>query len=943
MKKILYMAVLPLLLLAGACAKEDILDGVDTTAALTDPELGWTAASATATIGSSANSLPSLLNQYKVSVTYSSSDTGVATIDGEGNITLVAAGITAITASSEATAKYSASSASYALTVYKSEDGISWSESSCTVTYGDESTYNFPTLSNPGGQTISYSSSNEDVATISSSGSISILAEGEATITASAASNDAYDASSASFTLTVEGTLASAGIYWSESSCTATLMASDNTFPALGNPNGLAVTYTSSDENVATVSSDGTVTLVGAGTTSIIATTSADDTYAAGSAYYELKVVKQTVSLAWSESSFSVILEEGSSSYPTLTVSPSGLDISYTSSNEAVATIDASGNIGLLKAGTSVISASFEGSDYYKSASASYTLTVKSSADDGAQATSFESAGDTSSDDDISNTTFTRLVTVTFSSGGAEVTGYTAVADVMDVAVSGNQVTITYTGTENVVYKLSGIASDGFFKLYSTKKQALWLSSVSITNSAGAAINNQSGKRTFVYVEGTNTLADGSSAGYSATGDEDMKGVFFSEGQLIFSGSGKLTVTANNAKEKSGIVSDDYIRVMNSPSITVTAVSSAGHGLKANEYVQLGGGTLGITTKAAKKKGITSDDYVLVEGGTTNITVSGGTAYDSDDAEYKGSAGIKADNYFGMTGGTLSITNTGAGGKGIRAGSYDYYTANGSLTDSYITGGTLTIKTSGSESNDVSSKGIKIGFKEGSGKSYVYGGNMVIDGGSISVTVSKSEGFETKGTLTFNGGDTYVYSAGDDAINSQGELNFNGGYVFGYSTANDGIDTNCDMKINSGATVYAITTKGSPEVAIDANTEGGYKLYINSGATVIAYGGLESGYSASQTVYSMTAKANGWNALHNGSSYICAFQNPTSYTSFAVSAPSLSKGYTGVTAGTTLCGGYMSASASGGTAVSLSNYSGGSGGPGGGGPGGGGHGGGWGW
>ena len=632
--------------------------------------------------------------------------------------------------------------------------------------------------------------------------------------------------------------------------------------------------------------------------------------------------------LSWSASTCTVTYgDEESYSFPTLS-NPGSQTITYTSSNEEVATIDSEGAVTVAGEGETTITATAEATDAYEATSASYTLTVTTHADDGAVTTSFDSAG-SSDDDNIANTTFTRLVTVTYSSGGATVSGYSAVADVMSVSVSGAQVTITYTGSENVAYKLTGSSSNGFFKLYSTKKQALWLSGLTLTNPSGAAINNQSGKRTFVYVEGANTLADGSSAAYSSTGDEDMKGVLFSEGQLIFSGpssgTGKLTVTANNAQSKSGIVSDDYVRMLSGATVSVTAGSGAGHGIKANEYVQLSDGTLSITTKADMKKGITSDDYVLVEGGTATINVSGGVAYDSEDSEYTGSAGIKADNYFGMTGGTVTITNSGKGGKGVRAGNYDYYYSNNkSLTDSYISGGTLTVTTTGSESNDVSCKAIKIGFKEGSGRSYVYGGNLVVSGGSIVATCSKSETIEVKGKLTISGGSVYATSAGDDAINSQGEMNITGGYVYGYSSANDGIDTNCDMKI-SGGYVFAITTKGSPEVALDANTEGGYKLYIYNGATVVAYGGLESGYSASQTVYSMSCTAGSWNALHNGSSYIAAFKAPSGISSVAVSAPSLSKGYKGVTVGsTTCCNGIWAISGiSGGSAVSLSSYSGG--------------------
>ena len=649
----------------------------------------------------------------------------------------------------------------------------------------------------------------------------------------------------------------------------------------------------------------------------------------------EEEVLPAEAGLSWSVSACSVSLAAVASfTSPTLT-NPHGLDITYTSSDTSVATISADGTLTILAAGTTTVTATSEATEAYLAGSASYNLTVISSdsADDGAIVTTFASSGDTSSDDDISNTEFTRLVTVSFSSGGATVTGYTTVADVMDVAINGNQVTINYTGSENVVYKLTGTAADGFFKLYSKKKQAIWLSGVSITNGSGAAINNQSGKRTFVYVEGSNSLSDSASAAYATTGDEDMKGVFFSEGQLIFSGSGSLTVTANNQKEKSGIVSDDYIRMMASPSVTVTAGSGAGHGLKTNDFVQLSDGKLEVTTSGATKKAITTDGYVLVEGGTSVINVSGGVAYDSDDAEYKGSAGIKADNYFGMTGGSVTITNTGAGGKGLSAGSQDF---EGDIADSYISGGSLSITTTGSETNDVSAKGIKIGWAtKVNGKVTASAGNFYISGGSVSVNAAKCEGLEAKGDLVISdNAEVYVVSTGDDAINCQGELDVTGGFVYAYSSANDAMDANHDLKI-SGGYVFAITTRGAPEVALDANTEDNYRLYI-TGGVVVAYGGLENGYSSSNTVYSMDCSAGNWNALYDGSSFIAAFNAPAGISSVAVCAPSLKKGYTDVSVGgTTYAGGtWATTSISGGSSVSLGTYTGG-GGPGGNPPGGG--------
>lgn len=534
-------------------------------------------------------------------------------------------------------------------------------------------------------------------------------------------------------------------------------------------------------------------------------------------------------------------------------------------------------------------------------------------------------------DDYVANTSFDRTVTITYSAGGASVTG----EESGFVSVDGNKVTVNNTGTEVIKYVLTGTASNGYFKLYSEKKQAILLSGLSLTNPDGAAINNQSGKRTFIMVEGNNTLADGSSAAYSTENDEDMKAVLFSEGQIVFSGSGTLTVNAVNKQGKSGIVSDDYVRIMDGPTVNVTAGSSAGHGVRGKDYVQLSGGKLAVSTAANMKKGVGSDNYVLVEGGTHTITVSGGVAYDSDDAEYKGTAGIKADNYFAMTGGSVTIKNTGSGGKGVSAGSYDYDSSSHKLSDSYITGGTLNITTTGSESQDVSSKGIKIGYKEASGRSYTYAGNLIISGGKVIVNCSRSESIEAKGSLTVNGGEIYAVSSADDAINCQGELNIKDGYVYAYSSQNDAIDANGNLKLNGGY-VFAVTTKGSPEVAIDANTEGGYKLYINSGVTLVAYGGLENSYSASQTVYSMSGTANAWNALYDGSSCIAAFKAPSGLSSFTVSAPSLSGGYKGVSvSGNTFSNGvWATEGISGGSSVSLSSYSGGQGGPGGGGPGG---------
>ena len=64
----------------------------------------------------------------------------------------------------------------------------------------------------------------------------------------------------------------------------------ENTFPTLSNDNQLTVTYSSSDTNVATIASDGTITLVAEGETVIKAETAETAEFEAGKAEYTLTV-----------------------------------------------------------------------------------------------------------------------------------------------------------------------------------------------------------------------------------------------------------------------------------------------------------------------------------------------------------------------------------------------------------------------------------------------------------------------------------------------------------------------------------------------------------------------------------------------------------------------------------------------------------------------------
>ena len=529
------------------------------------------------------------------------------------------------------------------------------------------------------------------------------------------------------------------------------------------------------------------------------------------------------------------------------------------------------------------------------------------------------------SEDNIAGTEFARTITVTFSESGATVEGDANGI----VTINGNGVTVNNTTTqEKVKYILKGSTSNGFFKVYSNNKQAFVLDGVSITNPSGAAINNQCHKRCFVVVNGTNFLADGST--YTTVADEDQKAAFFSEGQLIFSGTGSLEVSA---KGKSGITSDDYIHVMDGPTLNVT--STAGHGIRGKDAIMVDGGDILVTVSANMKKGMTSDSLVVFNGGNTVIKVSGGTAYDDEEQEYKASAGVKADHTFVMNDGTLTITNSGQGGKGISGD------GNG-----YFQGGTISVSVTGTNYGSNSSGGGPGGGgrprattttdSSTSAKGIKFDGNIYVNGGDISAIAANHEAIEAKGVINITGGTVYAQSK-DDAINSAGDMVITDGHVCAYSTGNDGLDANGNLYIEGGV-VYAIGS-GNPEVAIDANTEQQKKLYVNGGV-LFTIGGLENGSSLSQSCYQASSWSNNtWYALTVGSTTYC-FKTPSSGGSGLVvsgaSKPTLESGVT-PSGGTEEFNGMavFGGSASGGSSVSLSSYTSGSGGgPGGGGPGG---------
>ena len=528
-------------------------------------------------------------------------------------------------------------------------------------------------------------------------------------------------------------------------------------------------------------------------------------------------------------------------------------------------------------------------------------------------------ASDTTSDYDIVDTSADRTVTIVFStSGTASVSG---TGSGVTATVNGNDVTITNSGDSKIMYILSGTTTDGFLKIYSGRKQSISLNNASITNSRGAAINVQGlaetpnkGKRVDLILNGNNMLHDGSTYSLTPSG-EDEKAALFSEGQIVISGNGSLNVTAIG---KGGITSDDWVKFVSG---SVEVSSASGHGVRGKDYIIVSGGTLDISVSADGKKGFSSDSLIRFEGGNTTMTITGNTVVTTTNGvkDTSGTAGVKADHLFEMVDGILTITNSGKGGKGISCDGPAYF--RGGVVNITVTGQNFGSSGGGwpggggpggwggNSNNSVGAKGIKAD------------GNIEISGGIITVTASNHEGIETKGTLNVTGGEVYSKSS-DDAINSASTMTITGGYVCAYSTGNDGLDANGNLYIQGGV-VYAIG-KSSPEMAIDANTERGYKLYIQGG-TIIAIGNLEGGAQLSQNCYQTSSwTKNVWYSITVGNDTF-AFKTPSGGGQKLIVSgaqqPSVMSNVS-VNGGTERCNAMLNESPeiSGGSTVNLSTY-----------------------
>ncbi|GEM_PF-1484111 len=362
-------------------------------------------------------------------VTYTSSNTSVATVNASGVVTAVGAGTATITASAAETNDFYAASATLNFTVTSKL-------LTPTLTLTAETSQAYvgttvaTTLTNSGNGAVTYTSSNTSVATVNASGVITAVGAGTATITATAAATSNYTAASATTTISVLAVPTGSAnyvrvtgldeivsgeqyliVYQSNATATSgyaldgnfttsaktavtvadyavsaapayafTITKSGSGYVAKGVGSGKYLAPKSSTDIYADASTVVTLTESGEGFEVWCDANSRYLNYNSSGVFQGSTSAKRTLYLYMkAEMSFpsaAYSAKMGSSfSAPTLTKSPSAMNVTYTSSNTSVATVNAStGAVTLVGAGTTTITATRSAT--HGALSASYTLTV---------------------------------------------------------------------------------------------------------------------------------------------------------------------------------------------------------------------------------------------------------------------------------------------------------------------------------------------------------------------------------------------------------------------------------------------------------------------------------------------------------------------------------------------------------------------------------------
>lgn len=283
-------------------------------------------------------------------VSWKSSNTKAATVDSKGNVKAVAKGTATITATTKDGSRLSASCT---VTVKQPVTKLTLNKTSLTLmrnkTFALTAT---AAPSNANNRAVSWKSSNTKAATVDSKGNVKAVAKGTATITAAA-----KDGSGVKTVCKVTVTQPVTKITLNKTSLTLNRGKTFTMKAKVGpsSANNKAVRWTTSNKEVATVTSKGVVKAVKKGTATI---TAAARDGSGKKAVCKITVRQPVTGLKINKTALTVT--KGKTAALKVTVSPSNANnktLKWTTSNKAVATVTSKGVVKGIKKGTATITA----------------------------------------------------------------------------------------------------------------------------------------------------------------------------------------------------------------------------------------------------------------------------------------------------------------------------------------------------------------------------------------------------------------------------------------------------------------------------------------------------------------------------------------------------------------------------------------------------------
>lgn len=349
---------------------------------------------------------------------------------------------------------------------------------------------------------------------------------------------------------------------------------------------------------------------------------------------------------------------------------------------------------------------------------------------------------------------------------------------------------------KDIVYVLSGSASDGFFAIDSERRFKVILNNLTLTSKkVTSPIRSFSKKTMSIMLKGNNTLTD------SPT--DTCNAVIRSKGQIVFEASnGSLVV---DAKQKRGIQSGDYVQI-NGGKISISSV--LGNCIRANDYFYM------------------TDGSLTMNGGGLNVT----------------------NGYFQMDGGSMSVSSSLKDVKIIDVETEFVDEDGDTIADAthgafYLNKGDIAFNVRGDGSRFVKTDG-DIVVKGGSIKGLMAGSSFLADDGEVENATAMKAG----GVIKFLGG-VHALSSSPSALgvrllSSDNGMTFGGGVdisladssdLFRYVNSNGEDDAKNPAAIKSDNPVsinlcnmYIRTDNYSSGIWTEADIE------INDGAVIVA-------------------------------------------------------------------------------------------------------------